>query len=189
MACKVSDASCGGVTHWALVPEDDDVMTVAWGQNAANGELGLGVDEPKSATKPTKNVPLTGVQVFDVAAGQNTTVLIAQPNEKMSDLPRHPDVDAPEICVVCNREREDSEPLICDKCDFPYHTGCLNPPLDAVPEGEWFCPRCDGRGGGAKRGREEDLSAKGQSSSRLPFIRQLTFFKKNSLGGVKRKKP
>lgn len=170
MACKVSDVSCGGVTHWALVPEDDDVMTVTWGQNAANGELGLGVDEPKSATKPTKNVPLTGVKVFAVAAGQNTTVLIAQPNEKMSDLPRHPDVDAPEICVVCNREKEGSEPLICDRCDFPYHTGCLNPPLDAVPEGEWFCPRCEGRGGGAKRGREEDVSAKGDSSSQPPFV-------------------
>lgn len=31
-------ASCGGVTHWALTPDDDDsVMTIGWGQNAANG--------------------------------------------------------------------------------------------------------------------------------------------------------
>jgi len=32
--------------------------------------------------------------------------------------------------------------LECDKCDSPYHLGCLIPPLDAVPDGEWFCPRC-----------------------------------------------
>jgi hypothetical protein len=36
--CKISLARCGGVTHWALTPDEDDtVMTVAWGQNAANG--------------------------------------------------------------------------------------------------------------------------------------------------------
>lgn len=28
------------------------------------------------------------------------------------------------------------------KCDYPYHLSCLNPPLSAVPDGEWFCPRC-----------------------------------------------
>jgi len=40
-------------------------MTVAWGQNAANGELGLGPEEPKSATKPTRNQPLVGIDVFE----------------------------------------------------------------------------------------------------------------------------
>lgn len=29
------------------------------------GELGLGFDEPKSATKPTRNVPLVGLEVFE----------------------------------------------------------------------------------------------------------------------------
>jgi histone demethylase JARID1 len=23
-----------------------------------------------------------------------------------------------------------------------YHTYCLAPPLDAIPEGDWFCPDC-----------------------------------------------
>lgn len=40
-------------------------MTIAWGQNAANGELGLGPEEPKSATKPTRNQPLIGIDVFE----------------------------------------------------------------------------------------------------------------------------
>ena len=36
--CKMIHASCGGVTHWALAPDDDDIaMTIGWGQNAANG--------------------------------------------------------------------------------------------------------------------------------------------------------
>jgi len=60
-------ACSGGVTHFALAPdeEEDDIMTIAWGQNAANGELGLGLEEPKSQTKPTRNQPLVGINVFE----------------------------------------------------------------------------------------------------------------------------
>ena len=32
--------------------------------------------------------------------------------------------------------------LMCDSCDSPYHTYCLNPPLDDIPEGNWICPEC-----------------------------------------------
>ncbi|KAF8655946.1 hypothetical protein AX16_002853 [Volvariella volvacea WC 439] len=146
MTCKISLARCGGVTHWALTPDEDfPVMTVCWGQNAANGELGLGPDEPKSATKPTRNVPLSGIEVFDIAAGQNTTLFLAVPSEKLQDIPRHPvDVNPPPTCVVCNTDHgEEDDPLECEKCDSPYHLQCLTPPLDAVPEGEWFCPECE----------------------------------------------
>ncbi|KAF8550733.1 RCC1/BLIP-II [Imleria badia] len=144
MGCKISQASCGGVTHFALTSEEDgSVMTVAYGQNAANGELGLGLDEPKSATKPTRHQPLAEIQVLSVAAGQHTTLFLAKANEKFSDLPRHPEVDAPELCLVCNKDNGDDDPALeCDKCDHPYHLGCLDPPLQAVPEGEWFCPKC-----------------------------------------------
>ena len=31
---------------------------------------------------------------------------------------------------------------VFSQCDAPYHLTCLNPPLSAVPEGEWFCPKC-----------------------------------------------
>jgi hypothetical protein len=40
-------------------------MTVCWGQNAANGELGMGVDEPKSSTKPMKNQPLINIEIIE----------------------------------------------------------------------------------------------------------------------------
>ncbi|KAJ3517000.1 hypothetical protein NLJ89_g772 [Agrocybe chaxingu] len=146
MGCKVLLARSGGVTHWLVTPDDDgSPMTVGWGQNAINGELGLGPDEPKSATKPTRNIPLVGIDVFDIAAGQNTTVFLAKPTEKFSDMPRHPEeVDAPAYCVKCNKDNgEDDSPLECDKCDAPWHLKCLDPPLDAVPDGEWFCPDCE----------------------------------------------
>lgn len=35
--CKTFFACCGGVTHFALAPDEDKgVMTIAWGQSAAN---------------------------------------------------------------------------------------------------------------------------------------------------------
>ena len=52
-----------------------------------------------------------------IAASQNTTIFLARPNDKYSDLPRHPEnVDSAEECVVCSRDRgEDDSPLACDK--------------------------------------------------------------------------
>ncbi|KAI0297827.1 hypothetical protein B0F90DRAFT_860571 [Multifurca ochricompacta] len=89
-------------------------MTIAWGQNAANGELGSGPEEPKSLTKPQRNQPLIGIDVFDVAAGQNTTFFLVTPNEKYSDLPRHPfELDTPDVCMICHKD--DGDPLACDK--------------------------------------------------------------------------
>lgn len=101
-----------------------------------SGELGLGPEEPKSATKPTEHKPLKGIDVisyvlfsalrigtnfFDlfsiyrIAASQNTTLFLARPTgEKFSELPRHPEeVEAPETCLKCNGE--DGELLECEK--------------------------------------------------------------------------
>jgi hypothetical protein len=44
-----------------------------------------------------------------------------------------------EICRVC-RQRGDL--LWCDCCPNTYHLACLNPPLDAMPEGDWLCDEC-----------------------------------------------
>jgi len=146
MSCTVHHAALGGVTLWALSQNEDGTpLTIGWGQSAANGELGLGPDEVKSATKPVEIQPLKGIEILDVAGGQNTTYFIAKPSDKTSDLPRHPDeVEHADGCVVCRKDEEgaDNPPLICEKCDNPYHIKCLDPPLSAVPEGEWFCESC-----------------------------------------------
>ncbi|KAF8959620.1 regulator of chromosome condensation 1/beta-lactamase-inhibitor protein II [Flammula alnicola] len=146
MGCKTILARSGGVTHWLVTPDDDgSPMTICWGQNANNGELGMGPEERKSASKPTRNMTLVGVDVIDIAAGQNTTLFLAKPNDKFTDMPRHPeDVNPPPFCVGCGKDSgEDNSPLECDKCDAPWHLSCLDPPLDAVPDGEWFCPDCE----------------------------------------------
>lgn len=47
-----------------------------------------------------------------------------------------------DTCRVCGIDEDYESIMLCDKCDAEYHTYCLNPPLDKVPEGNWFCPEC-----------------------------------------------
>lgn len=57
-----------------------------------------------------------------VAAGQHTTLFLAKPNVKFSDLPRHPlEVDAPELCIVCDKDNGDDDPALeCDKVGYSH---------------------------------------------------------------------
>ena len=55
------------------------------------------------------------------------------------------DSDAMAACTVCGSTEDapgSNDILLCDACDAGYHMRCLQPPLEAVPEGDWFCPRC-----------------------------------------------
>jgi hypothetical protein len=45
---------------------------------------------------------------------------------------------ADEPCQICKVDTGDE--MLCDGCGKPYHKECLTPPLEAVPEGDWFCP-------------------------------------------------
>ena len=45
-------------------------------------------------------------------------------------------------CTVCGKDLESGELLCCELCPRVYHLHCLTPPLAAIPEGDWFCPRC-----------------------------------------------
>ena len=36
--------------------------------------------------------------------------------------------------------------LLCDSCGRGFHTYCLVPPLESVPEGDWICSECQGAG-------------------------------------------
>jgi PHD and RING finger domain-containing protein 1 len=46
-------------------------------------------------------------------------------------------------CQVCGEFDREFLILTCDCCGSGYHADCLDPPLDALPFAEWFCPDCD----------------------------------------------
>ena len=45
-------------------------------------------------------------------------------------------------CEHCKRMDGEAFMLLCDTCNKGYHTWCLEPALDSVPEGDWQCPSC-----------------------------------------------
>lgn len=47
-----------------------------------------------------------------------------------------------EGCKVCHRDVDHPNLLLCEACNDEYHTYCLNPPLQSVPEGDFFCDKC-----------------------------------------------
>ncbi|KAK7313922.1 hypothetical protein VNO77_39127 [Canavalia gladiata] len=42
--------------------------------------------------------------------------------------------------VVCDKSRT---LVLCVRCFNTYHLGCVNPPLESMPEGDWRCANCE----------------------------------------------
>ncbi|OEU22880.1 hypothetical protein FRACYDRAFT_165607, partial [Fragilariopsis cylindrus CCMP1102] len=42
-------------------------------------------------------------------------------------------------CQVCGFDDDHANLLLCEGCETELHTYCLDPPLEKVPEGDWFC--------------------------------------------------
>ncbi|KAG8226035.1 hypothetical protein J437_LFUL004156 [Ladona fulva] len=41
-------------------------------------------------------------------------------------------------CVVCGSKEEPENQLVCDECNKSFHLKCLIPPLDAIPDDDWY---------------------------------------------------
>ncbi|VDQ01119.1 unnamed protein product [Trichobilharzia regenti] len=52
------------------------------------------------------------------------------------------EIEKEEPCQVCFKSHMPDWMLLCDRCDLGHHAMCLSPPLYIIPEGDWFCPRC-----------------------------------------------
>jgi hypothetical protein len=46
------------------------------------------------------------------------------------------------FCELCGGGAHEDQIILCDKCDKGFHTFCLAPPLEEIPQGEWLCPHC-----------------------------------------------
>lgn len=51
--------------------------------------------------------------------------------------------NADNFCYFCEGTNDENYLLICDHCNLKCcHTFCLNPPLQFVPQDEWYCDYC-----------------------------------------------
>eukprot|EP01088_Endostelium_zonatum_P011929 TRINITY_DN26086_c0_g1_i1.p1 TRINITY_DN26086_c0_g1~~TRINITY_DN26086_c0_g1_i1.p1 ORF type:complete len:226 (-),score=17.52 TRINITY_DN26086_c0_g1_i1:47-724(-) len=46
------------------------------------------------------------------------------------------------LCHICGDGAHEDKILLCDKCDEGFHMYCLSPPLETIPQGDWFCSTC-----------------------------------------------
>mmetsp|Transcript_23013 Transcript_23013/g.45496 ORF Transcript_23013/g.45496 Transcript_23013/m.45496 type:complete len:2218 (-) Transcript_23013:218-6871(-) len=47
------------------------------------------------------------------------------------------------VCQVCKSNENADTILLCDGCPDEYHMTCLEEPLEELPDGDWFCPKCE----------------------------------------------
>uniref|UniRef100_A0A8R1I745 Uncharacterized protein n=1 Tax=Caenorhabditis japonica TaxID=281687 RepID=A0A8R1I745_CAEJA len=46
----------------------------------------------------------------------------------------------------CEECRQGGELILCDTCPRAYHGICIDPDMEAPPEGDWSCPHCEEHG-------------------------------------------
>ncbi|KAE9043460.1 hypothetical protein PR003_g6163 [Phytophthora rubi] len=83
----------------------------------------------------------------DISAGANRLRSIFNRlfEQWITDVPPNTPVThltSEELCRQCGQMNAQESMLLCDSCDAAYHAFCLQPPLAAIPPGNWFCPRC-----------------------------------------------
>lgn len=68
---------------------------------------------------------------------QNTLPSDGNADDKVDEVV----ITADLMCTVCQRPDDEENMLVCD-CKKGFHIYCLSPPLEKVPEDDWFCPKC-----------------------------------------------
>lgn len=60
--------------------------------------------------------------------------------EEEADAPLEDEDDT--RCEVCNLPHREESMLLCDNCDRGFHIDCLDPPLQKIPSGIYWCEEC-----------------------------------------------
>ena len=46
-------------------------------------------------------------------------------------------------CQICQGKYEPEKQLICESCECYFHIYCLDPPLNSIPDNDWYCSNCE----------------------------------------------
>ena len=162
---------------------------------------GGGAPVAPAAEVPTSAAGAEGAGSFP-AAGTATSAAGAAgapppPPPPGADSPEpepEPEVVEQWRCKACGSRGGDETMLICDCCDDPWHLQCLQPPLHAIPAGDWLCPTCTallGRDGSPAPppplcGLEQELKrttdARGAFQGHVAFVDFITYLATDDCG-------
>jgi len=144
MGWNVKVVSCGSTTTFVFAEN----CVISFG-SALYGELGFG-EETKSSARPKKVDSLQNTSILDISCGVGHTLLLCKKGDAaLASLPifqakeEEETNDGDEICEICQSGEDADNMLLCDGCDKGYHMKCLTPPLQTLPEGDWFCSECE----------------------------------------------
>merc|ERR1712146_746855 len=84
-----------------------------------------------------------------------TDWIVGRPGTSRADLPPVETLND-DACGICkdNDEKDDDNMLLCEGCDYACHTFCCDPPLDAIPKGDWWSGVQREAEGGEKNGKK-----------------------------------
>ncbi|KAJ7183171.1 hypothetical protein C8R46DRAFT_885015 [Mycena filopes] len=68
-------------------------------------------------------------------------------------------------CEICLQKGDDARILFCDSCDRGWHMDCLDPPVESMPRGKWYCPVCPNA---APTERETSVASSSRSAATSP---------------------
>lgn len=99
------------------------------------------IDTPLSTLHKTTHTPLQISSPTTLPSPDQTLpekVLVISDDESDSLPSIHP--EAP--CVICNTDTNPHHLVVCEGCNQLTHLHCMTPPLESIPEGDYFCPSC-----------------------------------------------
>ncbi|KNC82218.1 hypothetical protein SARC_05485 [Sphaeroforma arctica JP610] len=120
-----ADTKEGEPVKESLVIEDVHVMLMAFAKitvDACMKEYGVGDESNKGKEK----------------AAADTAGITYEDYDSEVDVDDEDD-GHDDTCAKCFTE---GELIMCEACPNSYHLGCCMPPLESVPEGDWYCGVC-----------------------------------------------
>lgn len=104
--------------------------------------LGVPPNPKNEVTPETKELP-KGLQIWREAVSKTETAAqLAMCTYMLETAVAWDKSIMKAYCQFCHSGDHEEKLLLCDGCDKGYHTHCFKPPMNNIPDGDWYCYEC-----------------------------------------------
>ena len=121
--------------YTALFPSSEAPVDLTGGESDPDCDKVIYLSSPPKGTNDEKEITPKEEHATELATE------LAPPEEDDG-----PPINPNTVCSTCGSPDYPDTMLICEGCQEGYHLDCLEPPLDTIPEGHWYCLSCDALG-------------------------------------------